>query len=270
MAYDNFSAPKKALGQNFLQDANIIRKIVESVGIRADDTIVEIGPGRGALTDQVLALSNHCHIIEFDRELVSFWQKRAVVSTNLVVHDSDILKFDMTELLAQSTRPIKVIGNLPYNISSPVLFHLMQYAEYLDSQTVMLQKEVVDRMVSGPGSKLYGRLSVMLQQRYRIERLFNVPRTAFFPPPKVESAIVQLTPLSVSDSSIGLVEDQLLFAKVVKQAFSQRRKTLRNTLKGLLNSEQMESLGIDSKARAETLDVNSFVRLANLLKQVDC
>ena len=196
-----------------------------------------------------------------------FWQQRAKLAAHLTVHDSDVLKFDMNNIIELNSGRLKVVGNLPYNISSPVLFHLMQYAGHFTSQTVMLQKEVVDRLVAGPGSKQYGRLSVMLQQRYRIDRLFNVPAMAFYPPPKVESAIVQLTPLASDVESVAAVQDLDLFAKVVKQAFSQRRKTLRNNLKGLIGSEQIENLGIDPSVRAETLDVESFVALSNLL---DC
>ena len=258
--YDDFAAPRKALGQNFLQDQNIIRKIVESVAIKESDTVIEVGPGRGALTDQILLKTQDCHVVEFDRDLVSYWQQRANTCTNLTVHDCDILKFDLNQIIDSVTGKIKVIGNLPYNISSPVLFHLMQYSESLESQTVMLQKEVVDRMTSLPGNKTFGRLSVMLQQRYKIDRLFTVPANAFFPPPKVESAIAQLTLL---ENPIQ-VNDEILFQQLVKQAFSQRRKTLRNTLKGLLSSDQIASLSIDPSARAETLCVSDFVRLVNL------
>lgn len=263
---DVFSAPRKSLGQNFLQDANIIRKIVEAVVIKENDTVIEIGPGRGALTDQILPLTQNCHLIEFDRDLIDYWRGRSELKSGLYVHAQDVLKFDLNEIIQQASGKVKIIGNLPYNISSPVLFHLMQYAEDIETQTVMLQKEVVDRMVAEPGSKIYGRLSVMLQQRYKIERLFSVPATAFYPPPKVESAIAQLTLNSqLSDLESSKVADHQQFATVVKQAFSQRRKTLRNTLKGLVSAEQIESLGIDPSARAETLTVDSFVNLANLI-----
>ena len=259
--HDGFIAPRKSLGQNFLQDSNIIRKIVESVAIKDKDTVIEIGPGRGALTDHILQRTQDCHVIEFDRDLVKYWRKRAATCTNLIVHDCDILKFDLNQIIDTARQAIKVVGNLPYNISSPVLFHLMQYSERLESQTVMLQKEVVDRMIADPGNKTYGRLSVMLQQRYQIDCLFKVPPNAFYPPPKVDSAIAQLTLLSQRTA----INDHTQFEKLVKQAFSQRRKTLRNTLKKLLTAEQIESLGIDPSARAETLTVKNFVSLANLL-----
>ena len=256
-----FAAPRKSLGQNFLQDPNIINKIVEGLGINKDDTVVEIGPGRGALTELIIPQAGHTHLIEFDRDLVEHWQSRAETADNLTVHGVDVMKFDLHTIVNTTPKRIKVIGNLPYNISSPVLFHLMHYAEAIEHQVVMLQKEVVERMASRSGSKQYGRLSVMLQQRYQIENLFKVPPTAFFPPPKVDSAIARLTPLRDIPHP---VTNQTNFEKVVKQAFSMRRKTLRNTLKGLLNSEQIESLSIDPSARAETLEVSDFAALSNI------
>jgi len=258
---DKFHAPRKSLGQNFLQDDNIIRKIVESVSIKKEDTVIEIGPGRGALTEHILPLTRHCHVIEFDRDLIEYWQQRAESSKNLTVHPYDILKFDLQSIIDDAPGDIKVIGNLPYNISSPVLFYLRKYAQHIDSQIVMLQKEVVERMASKPGSKQFGRLSVMLQQRYAIEYLFTVPPTAFYPSPKVESAIARLSPLQQVAHRVDKPE---VFAKVVKQAFSMRRKTLRNNLKGLLDVGQIESLEIDPGTRAERLTVRDFVALSNL------
>lgn len=255
-----FAAPRKALGQNFLQDPNIINKIVAALNIKAGETVVEIGPGRGALTELILPLADAFHLVEFDRDLVGYWQSRAQTESNLTVHEADILKFDLQTVIQHQKEPIKVIGNLPYNISSPVLFHLMNYADNISSQVVMLQKEVVQRMSASPGGKDYGRLSVMLQQRYDIEYLFTVPPGAFFPPPKVESAIARLTPLATIPHP---VHDHVLFQSLVKQAFSQRRKTLRNTLKGLLTSVQIESVGVNPAARAETLAVSDFAALAN-------
>jgi 16S rRNA (adenine1518-N6/adenine1519-N6)-dimethyltransferase len=256
-----FAAPRKSLGQNFLQDPNIINKIVASLGITKNDAVVEIGPGRGALTDLIIPQAGHTHLIEFDRDLVVYWQDRANAMKNLTVHGVDVMRFDLHEIISTSARKIKVIGNLPYNISSPVLFHLMHYAEHIEHQVVMLQKEVVERMASGPGSRQYGRLSVMLQQRYHIENLFKVPPTAFFPAPKVDSAIARLTPLTTIPFP---VDNQADFEKTVKQAFSMRRKTLRNNLKGSISSEQIESLDINPGARAETLGVADFAALSNL------
>jgi len=172
-----FAAPRKSLGQNFLQDPNIINKIVAALALSEKDIVVEIGPGRGALTELIIPQAGHTHLIEFDRDLVEHWQTRAHNSESLTVHGQDVLKFDLREIVNTDSDKIKVIGNLPYNISSPVLFHLMHYADFISSQVVMLQKEVVERMASGPGSKQYGRLSVMLQQRYAIENLFSAPNT---------------------------------------------------------------------------------------------
>jgi len=256
-----FAAPRKSLGQNFLQDPNIINKIVAGLGINSTDVVIEIGPGRGALTDLIIPQAGHTHLIEFDRDLVKHWQQRADSVDNLTVHGVDVMQFDLTEIIKTSDKKVKVIGNLPYNISSPVLFHLMHYASDIEHQVLMLQKEVVERMASDSGNKQYGRLSVMLQQRYQIENLFRVPPTAFFPAPKVDSAIARLTPLQNVKHPVNNQDD---FEKVVKQAFSMRRKTLRNTLKGLLNTEQIESLGIDPAARAETLKVADFAALSNI------
>lgn len=258
---NTFAAPRKSLGQNFLQDPNIINKIVAGLGVNNKDIIVEIGPGRGALTELIIPQAGHTHLIEFDRDLVRHWQSQADSIDNLTVHGHDVLKFDLNDIIKTTDRKLKVIGNLPYNISSPVLFHLMQYAEHIEHQVVMLQKEVVERMAAEAGSKQFGRLSVMLQQRYQIENLFKVPPTAFFPPPKVDSAIARLTPLTDVSHPVS---NQIDFEKVVKQAFSMRRKTLRNTLKGLLDSEQIESLDINPSARAETLEVAQFAALSNL------
>ncbi|MEM7358051.1 MAG: 16S rRNA (adenine(1518)-N(6)/adenine(1519)-N(6))-dimethyltransferase RsmA [Pseudomonadota bacterium] len=263
----HFAAPRKALGQNFLQDPNIIRKIVASLNIQAGDVVVEIGPGRGALTELILPLAHQSHLIEFDRDLAQYWRERAQTADNLHVYEQDILNFDLRTELRDSTasQRLKVIGNLPYNISSPVLFHLMGYADQVEQQVVMLQKEVVDRMSASPGSKQYGRLSVMLQYRYQIEKLFSVPASAFFPPPKVDSAIARLTPRDRIDTPAENLDD---FGLIVKQAFSQRRKTIRNTLKKHLSAEQLEQQGVDPACRAETLAVDSFVRLANLYSTV--
>jgi len=262
---DAFAAPRKSLGQNFLQDPNIIRKIVASLTIKADDMVLEIGPGRGALTELLLPLAKHLHVVEFDRDLCVYWRERAESTENLIVHEADILKFDLNTVLDSSDKKLKLIGNLPYNISSPVLFYLMAYAKRIETQIFMLQKEVVDRMSATPGNKQFGRLSVMLQYRYEIENLFIVPATAFFPPPKVESAIARLTPRATIENPVAEHSD---FAFIVKQAFAQRRKTLRNTLKTSLSAEQIESVGVQPIARAETLSVEQFVRLANLYSQV--
>jgi len=222
--------------------------------------VVEIGPGRGALTENLLPQVGKLHLIEFDRDLARYWGSRD--ESHLSVHAGDVLQFDFSEV--DSDAPLKVIGNLPYNISSPVLFHLLSYSDRVQSQVVMLQKEVVERIAATPGNKQYGRLSVILQYRYEVENLFTVPPTAFFPKPKVDSAVVRLMPKSNIQHPAHHLED---LSKVVKYAFSQRRKTLRNTLKPILNSGQIESLGIDPGVRAESLGVDQFVALANLYSE---
>ncbi len=259
-----FARPRKALGQNFLEDNNVIRKIVSSLHLSADDVVLEIGPGRGALTELLLEQCAQLHVVEFDKDLIEYWQSRAIKQVSgrarLVVHGSDILDFDLDKVFCATQKPIKTIGNLPYNVSSPVLFRLSAYAERISRQVVMLQKEVVDRLISSPGNKQYGRLSVMMQQRYSLERQFNVSPKSFNPPPKVDSAVVAMTPLSSSTYQLG---SELDFSNIVKQAFSMRRKTLRNNLKGIMESQLIEELGIDPSARAETLDVEQFVALSN-------
>ena len=257
----NFAAPRKSLGQNFLQDPNIIRKIVAGLAIKPDDIVLEIGPGRGALTELILPMAGKTHVVEFDRDLARYWRQRSEVEANLEVHEEDILKFQLSDITSVGDKKIKVIGNLPYNISSPVLFHLMQSAALISTQLVMLQKEVVQRICADPGSKQFGRLSVMLQYRYHIENLFVVPPNAFFPPPKVDSAIARFTPRAKIEHAASNLQHLEL---IVKQAFSQRRKTLRNTLKGYIDTEQIESVGVLPSARAETLSVFDFVRLSNL------
>ena len=265
---NEFARPRKALGQNFLEDQNIVRNIVTSLHLSADDVVLEIGPGRGALTELLIKQCRLLHLVEFDKDLIQYWQTRAAAEfepEKLRVHGGDILDFDLSTVLSASDRPIKVIGNLPYNISSPVLFHLAQYAANIERQVVMLQKEVVDRLVSPPGSKQYGRLSVMMQQRYSIERQFNVSPKSFNPAPKVDSAVAAFTPLI---PSVYELDNRADFAELVKQAFSMRRKTLRNNLKGLLDSSEIEELGIDPSVRAETLTVEDFVVLANRYSEI--
>lgn len=256
-AENTFSRPKKSLGQNFLQDRNICRKIVGSVHISQHDLVLEIGPGRGALTEFLIEQSSELHLIEYDRELVAHWRAQATEVSGLSVHESDVLAVDFSQLTGG--RPAKVVGNLPYNISSPILFRLLEQISVVDVAVVMLQKELVQRMAAVPGNKLYGRLSVMLQQAFRIEHLFDVSAQAFYPPPKVESAIARLTPLEVGHS----LNDWQVFAEIVKKSFATRRKTLRNNLKGLISAPELESLGVDPGCRAETLDVATFVELAN-------
>ena len=257
-----FSAPKKALGQNFLQDRNIIRNIITAFNPQKKDTIVEIGPGRGALTEHLLQEGGDVHLVEFDHELAEYWSGRARELDNLTVHNYDALKFDFSKL-AKKDQKLRVIGNLPYNISSPILFHLMRQIDCIKDITVMLQLEVVQRMMAEPGNKQYGRLSVMIQQQFDVQYLFKVPPNAFYPRPKVDSAIARLQPYHVP---VVELNDGSVFYKVVKLAFAQRRKTLKNTLKPMLTVEQIEKAGVDPALRAENLSVKQFADLANLLE----
>ncbi len=246
---------KKSLGQHFLHDPGYLASIVAAIRPEADDLMVEIGPGQGALTRPLLAKLRHLQVVEIDRDLVAHLSQ-AFPPERLTIHRADALRFDFGSLGAA----LRVVGNLPYNISSPLLFHLADYANEIKDLHFMLQKEVVDRMAAAPDTPDYGRLSVMLQARFQVAKLFNVPPGAFNPPPKVDSAVVRLVPLPVEAIPY---RDAGRFAEIVARAFGQRRKTLRNTLRGLIEPEQFEVLGIDPQRRGETLSVDEFSRLAN-------
>ncbi|MEO0367651.1 MAG: 16S rRNA (adenine(1518)-N(6)/adenine(1519)-N(6))-dimethyltransferase RsmA [Pseudomonadota bacterium] len=255
---NKFQAPRKSLGQNFLQDANIIQKIVAAVSPRDTDQVIEIGPGRGALTEHLLSSNCQLTVIEFDRDLANFWLERAETEDKLTVHAADALKVDFDSL---SQRNFKLVGNLPYNISSPLLLKMIDVGPRLQSVVVMLQKEVIDRISASPNTKQYGRLSVVLQQAFMIKSLFNVPPTAFFPPPKVTSAVAELVPHDTLP-----VADQGLLQAIVKLAFAQRRKTLRNNFKNSPYLSVIEQLGIDLGLRAENLTVAEYVDICNAIK----
>ena len=248
---------RKRFGQHFLVDRHYIERIVATLDPKASDNFVEIGPGLGALTRPLLERVVHLNVVEIDRDLAAKLSSE-FPSDRLGVHVADALTFDFGSLGSN----LRIVGNLPYYISSPLLFHLAQFDPSVRDVTVMLQKEVVDRMVARPATADYGRLSVMLQVRFRIERLFNVPPGAFRPAPKVESAVARLIPLRDQRPRLA---DEHLFGEVVAAAFGQRRKTLRNALKRLASEAQLESAGSDPGARGETLSVADFVRLANAL-----
>ena len=234
---------RKRFGQNFLHDPRVIARIVDAIDPRPGDSIVEIGPGQAALTRRLIERTGHIRALEIDRDLAAW----------LIVGDA--LDFDWSTI----SGPLRIVGNLPYNISSPLLFALMPIAERVTDQHFMLQKEVVDRMVASPGSRTYGRLSVMLQSRYRLTKLFDVAPGAFRPAPEVTSSIVRMEPLPVALQAAG---DARLFAQVVSAAFGQRRKILRNALSELASVEVIRAAAVDPRARAETLSVDDFVRLA--------
>lgn len=246
--------PRKRFGQHFLVDEGIIHAIVNAINPKPNDLLVEIGPGLGALTLPLLERIPHLHVVELDRDIIARLRKE-FPAERLSIHEGDALKFDFGSL----GNALRVCGNLPYNISSPLLFHLMEYAGNIIDMTFMLQKEVVDRMVAEPSTPAYGRLSVMLQRRFHMEWLLDVPPEAFDPPPKVESAVVRLIPRA--PGSYPEI-DEKRFAEIVAAAFSQRRKTLRNTLGKLIGDEAFKATGIDPGLRAENLGVAEFEKLA--------
>ncbi len=249
--------PRKRFGQNFLTDQNVLSEIIRVIAPTADDAMVEIGPGQGAMTALLLAHLSRLHVVELDRDLVAMLQKK-FSTDKLIIHSGDALQFDFGALQPAQGK-LRIVGNLPYNISSPLLFHLAQYAQQVEDQHFMLQKEVVQRMVAPPGGKDYGRLSVMLQWRYQMEMLFIVPPSAFDPPPKVDSAIVRMRPIASP-----LACEQARLEQVVTQAFSQRRKVIRNSLSGLFTEQQLIAAGIDPQARPETVSLEQYVALTRL------
>jgi 16S rRNA (adenine1518-N6/adenine1519-N6)-dimethyltransferase len=255
--------PRKRFGQNFLHDPVIIHKIINAIRPEKSDALLEIGPGQGAITCPLLEAAGKLTVVELDRDLIGPLQARCSTLGELTVFSADALTFDFCAVAGQQM--LRVIGNLPYNISTPLLFHLLDQHQCIKDMHFMLQKEVVERMAASPGSGQYGRLSVMLQQRCRVTPLFTIGSGAFKPPPRVESAFVRLEPYS---EPIVQVMDQKAFETLVKQAFSQRRKTLRNTLRDLLDVEDISRLGIDPAARAESLHIDDFAALANRLDEI--
>jgi 16S rRNA (adenine1518-N6/adenine1519-N6)-dimethyltransferase len=247
---------RKRFGQNFLVDEAVIASIVEAIRPAPGENLVEIGPGLGALTRPLLAAAGQLHAIEIDRDLAQTLQQE--FGTGLQLHTGDVLQFDFATLGGG----LRIIGNLPYNISTPLLFHLADCVERIRDIHVMLQKEVVERMAAAPGTSSYSRLSVMLQYRFEIEKLLDVPAAAFDPVPKVDSAVIRLTPLRPPRH---VARDETQLARVVAAAFSQRRKTLRNSLRGLIEIATFDRLGIAPGARAQELSVAQFVALADHL-----
>ncbi len=248
---------RKRFGQHFLHDAEIIDRLVRSVAPRDEDTLVEIGPGQGALTFPLLERVAHLDVVELDRDLIGRLRERAP-ENRLTIHQSDALRFDFTTLADKG--PIRVVGNLPYNISTPLIFHLLAQGDALGDMTFMLQKEVVERLTAAPGGKDYGRLSVMVQYHCQADYLFPVPPGAFQPPPKVDSAVVRLIPYA---SPPWPADDPAWLSRLVAQAFSQRRKAIRNSLKTLIAPEVFAATGIDPGLRPDHLSVADYVTLAN-------
>ncbi|MEK6748402.1 MAG: 16S rRNA (adenine(1518)-N(6)/adenine(1519)-N(6))-dimethyltransferase RsmA [Pseudomonadota bacterium] len=251
--------PRKRFGQNFLHDQNVIERIVLALAPQREHHIVEIGPGKGALTRPLLDRVDKLDVIEIDRDLAPHLEHELGQFGRLRVHQADALTFDFRHL-ARDGRKLRVVGNLPYNVSTPLLFHLLEQVDVVEDMHFMLQKEVVDRMAAAPNSDDYGRLSVMVQYFCKVEKLFTVKAGSFFPVPKVESAVVRLIPHA---QPIVTVDDPTMFARVVGAAFAQRRKTLRNALKGVLDQERIVAAGVTPEARAETLGLQQFAALSN-------
>ena len=241
--------PRKRFGQNFLVDQQIINQIVSTISPKKNDNIIEIGPGKGALTFPLIDYLESIHVIEIDRDLIALLQKKNNIK--ITIHEFDALVFNFD----QFKQKVRIVGNLPYNISSPLLFHLLNYRDNIIDMTFMLQKEVVDRIVAPPGSKVYGRISVIMQTFFDTELMFVVPKESFDPQPKIESAILYLKTKKQS-----LVQNSKPLEEIVKIAFSQRRKTLKNCLKSVLNQSQTD---IDLSQRAEMLSAENFVTLMN-------
>lgn len=254
--------PRKRFGQNFLHDHNIIQNIISSIQAAPGQHWVEIGPGQGALTEPLLKENVRLDVVELDRDLVVLLRQKFKQYPDLQIHSADALRFDFSSLAGEG-RKLRVIGNLPYNISTPLMFHLLDNAYCIEDMHFMLQKEVVDRICAVPGSKKYGRLSVMMQYYCSTELLFDVPPESFDPAPQVMSAIVRLIPHLQPPV---MVDNVVKLNRVVTQAFSQRRKTLRNSLKKLIEEEAIAALGIDPTLRAESISLAEFARLSNLLQ----
>lgn len=249
---------RKRFGQHFLTDPGVIDSIIRSIHPAKQDVIVEIGPGQGAITDALARRAGHLHAIELDRDLAANLRKRYADNASVTIHEADALTFDFASLGEQ----LRIVGNLPYNISTPLLFHLLKFRERILDMHFMLQKEVVDRMAAGPGSKAYGRLGIMLGCHLHIESLFDVGRQAFDPPPAVTSAVVRLDPLA---PDTFVIEDQAGLSTLVATAFMQRRKTLRNSLKATAVAADFEAVGIDAGLRPEQVGIADYIALANHL-----
>ena len=249
---------RKRFGQHFLTEPDVIEMIVAAVAPAPGEIIVEIGPGEAALTEPLSALAFELHAIEFDRDLAATLRTRFAGRENVRIHEADALKFDFCTL----GEDLRIVGNLPYNISTPLLFHLVQFSDRIVDAHFMLQKEVVDRMAASPGTKNFGRLTIMLGYRMETVPLFDVPPEAFSPPPKVVSSVVRMRPLP---SGTFDVSNQMLLEALVRLAFTKRRKTLRNALKGMVGPDDLEAAEIDPGRRPEEIPLDAWVRLSNTL-----
>lgn len=250
---------RKRFGQNFLHDNYVIDQIVTAIGPQKDQHMVEIGPGLGALTEPMCELVDALTVIELDRDLAARLRTHPFIASKLTIIEADALKYDFSQLLSDD-KPLRIFGNLPYNISTPLMFHLFSFANKVQDMHFMLQKEVVNRLAASPGNKSYGRLSVMAQYHCQIIPVLQVPPGAFNPPPKVDSAVVRLTPHQ--KKPVTLINEDTLH-KVCAQAFNQRRKTIRNSLKESLSEKQLIDLDINPELRAENLSLEQYAKIAN-------
>lgn len=273
---------RKRFGQNFLHDQNIIEKIIRSINPKTTQNIVEIGPGQGALTYPLLKTLGHLNAVEIDRDLIQILDQQSPQHGNLTIHEGDALKFDFSRLIEDKNNTsnkdenntqgenitpeskLRLVGNLPYNISTPIIFHLLEYINIIDDMYFMLQKEVVQRMAAEPNSKTYGRLTVMLQWYCDVDYLFDIPPSAFNPPPKVTSSLVRLKPRA---APLAELTSTTQFSKLINRVFQQRRKTLRNILKNYIKEEDIQALGISPTARPETLSIMDFAQLSNAIQE---
>lgn len=256
---------RKRFGQNFLHDVGMIRRIVRAINPLESEHLVEIGPGQGAITAELLAGGCKLDVIELDRDLLPILHSMFADNPRFTLHQADALKFDFSSLQSQQ-QPMRLVGNLPYNISTPLIFHLLEHAPLIQDMHFMLQLEVVNRMAAEPGSKAWGKLGVMVQYHCRVDKLFEVPPESFSPAPKVQSAIVRLQPRQQPLGDAGR-EKQL--RRIVSAAFAQRRKTLRNNLRDIIDVQQLEQLEISPSARAETLSLQQFLAMSDLLLERD-
>ncbi|MCH8336191.1 MAG: 16S rRNA (adenine(1518)-N(6)/adenine(1519)-N(6))-dimethyltransferase RsmA [Proteobacteria bacterium] len=251
-------AARKRFGQHFLTSSDIIEQIVSAIAPQQGETIVEIGAGRAAITEPLADSGATLHAIEFDRDLVTRLSRQFRDRANVIIHEADALQFDFATLGDE----LRIVGNLPYNISTPLLFHLLTFRNIVTDMHFMLQKEVVDRISAAPGNKDFGRLTIMLGCQLEVVPLFEVTPDAFTPPPKVMSSVIRMRPFPHDRFDI---QDEQTLGKIVKQAFSRRRKTLRNALQGLASEAEIEAAGLESGKRPEQIPVDGWIRLANLL-----
>jgi len=253
---------KKRFGQNFLHNDSVISDIVDAINPEPGENLIEIGPGLGALTEPVIERAGKLSVVELDRDLAHRLRHHPFLAPKLTIFETDALKFDFAQLVTDKDKPLRIFGNLPYNISTPLIFHLLTFKDEVQDMHFMLQKEVVDRMAAGPNSKTFGRLSIMTQYQCQVIPVMEIGPEAFKPAPKVDSAIVRLIPHKVIKNPVKDIE---ALNTVCLSAFNQRRKTLRNTFKKLINVEQLNALGIDETLRPENLSIDDFIKLANFI-----